>query len=709
MCSQGDTTIMKTYTILGRTVTLDDAVYNFSYYQLRYRQLSEDAVYRFNTVFFNVAANIDQLLANKDFIIREAVKDMIEDSVSTLNEKKIYDISTDEFLRMLYSNDVFYTWDNLIVRIADSNTNINQALEARRNDLEYLKDNRDRISWTGYGLSGAIQAAAVAGAMNAFSGMAYSLSNAIKFSQFSNQAASLKAENLKIFYRNAPEIIADIAQGTRDVVINLLTKRAGMKFYIPGQKDYDAACGYLETLKRGVIAAEDIPKCACDLVERFPYNPVTYEYLVTQFGDEQNEIQRLTKDLYYGDYLLSYKHECIRTFIDENRGGMTTFDGAVNIRDICRKKCLAYGIESAEYDAAFENILSEIDRCSHYCDGILYENTDELINARKEQNEFRSIIASLNTNDERSILDARSRIEKFASKSKDKYLNYMSAIMNDFDTRYRSVEGVTYDTRETADSVKSELALIANLKSTTSLSSGEKINSALERINSNDWTTPKIDLLREYFERAAEVLKYQNDVIDDHSFDFPDRLYETDKLYELLLLRFESNLFGSMKDEFNTVINDFTSRLITVGNTRYSNILEANKQYFKMLSHAHSYENNWINKSTEKKNIFSKLIDKTKETVTKGYAGDYNLFSNNGAEALPAEIPDGKSIAVKKDKTFNSDKENLMKNFNRFSLLDRTWSITDGVAYNAEQVIIPDVKISEQYINDTFRKEDNKD
>ena len=97
------------------------------------------------------------------------------------------------------------------------------------------------------------------------------------------------------------------------------------------------------------------------------------------------------------------------------------------------------------------------------------------------------------------------------------------------------------------------------------------------------------------------------------------------------------------------------------------------------------------------------------ETAAGGGGRAAGGSQDDGAEALPAEIPDGKSIAVKKDKTFNSDKENLMKNFNRFSLLDRTWSITDGVAYNAEQVIIPDVKISEQYINDTFRKEDNKD
>ena len=696
---------MKNYTILGRTVSLDDSVYNFSYYQLRYRQLSEDAVYRFNNVFFNTATSIDKLLANKDYIIREAVKDMIEDSVSTLNAKKIYDISTDTFYKMLYSNDVFYTWDNLIARIANTNSSINQAIEERREDLEYLKENRDRISWTGYGLSGAIQAAAIAGAMNGFSGLAYSLSNAIKYTQITNIGEKLKTENLKIFYRNVPEIIADIAQGTRDVVIKLLTKRAGMTFYIPSQKDYDAACGYLETLKRGVITAEDIPKCACDLVERFPYNPVTYEYLVTQFGDEQNEIQRLTKDLYYGDYMLSFKHECIRKFIDESRGGMTTFDGAVNIRDICRRKCLAYGIDCAEYDTSFERVLSEIDRCSHYCDGILYENTDELLNARKEQNEFRNIIASVNTNDENSILDAQSRIEAFTSKSKDKYLNYMSAIINDFDTRYRSVDGVTYDTRETADSVKSELALIANLKSTTSLKSDDKIDSALERINSTDWTTPKIDLLREYFERASEVLKYQNDVISKHDFVFPDRLDETDKIYELQLLRFESNLFGSIKDEFNSIINDFTTRFITIGNTRYRNILEANKQYFKMISHAHSYENNWINKSSEKKNIFSKLIDKTKETVTKGYVNDYNLISQNGTIALPAEIPDAKNIAVKKDKTFNSDKENLMKSFNRFNLLDHIWSITNGEAYEAGQVIIPDVTISEEFINDVFKKE----
>ena len=216
---------MKNYTILGRTVSLDDSVYNFSYYQLRYRQLSEDAVYRFNNVFFNTATSIDKLLANKDYIIREAVKDMIEDSVSTLNAKKIYDISTDTFYKMLYSNDVFYTWDNLIARIANTNSSINQAIEERREDLEYLKENCDRISWTGYGLSGAIQAAAIAGAMNGFSGLAYSLSNAIKYTQITNIGEKLKTENLKIFYRNVPEIIADIAQGTRDVVIKLLTKK----------------------------------------------------------------------------------------------------------------------------------------------------------------------------------------------------------------------------------------------------------------------------------------------------------------------------------------------------------------------------------------------------------------------------------------------------------------------------------------------------
>lgn len=695
---------MKEYNVLGQKIKLDDSVFNFSYLQLKYRQFNEDVQMRFDMIFFERAYSIESLIHNEKSILKDSLVNLIEASIETLNSNKIYDISTDSFYKLLYSNDVFYTWNNMIKRISEENISINAAVQERKNDLEYLKNNRDRVSWSGYGLGGAIKAATIAGAMNAFSGAAYSVSNSMQISDLESRAKNLKSETLRGFYNSASEILADIVQGTRDVVINLLRTKVGMEFYIPGQADYDSSCGYLETLQRKIIPAEDVPECICNLIESFPYNPPVYEFLVSEYGDENNDIQKMTQDLYYGDYILSFKENCVKELIKSNFNRLSTIEGIVSLREVCEKKCLYLGVDYSVYSKAFRMIEKEIIRCAHICDGVYYENDEDFEGAKSEMKEFELLYQNLDVDDENSIKNAQNKVDTFKFASKEKYSNYLSDIMNDFQRRYKTVEGITHDSIEQADLIKSELIKIRDLKNNSDLISSQSIDDAIGEIESREWHTPRAELLRNYFEDAKEILSAQSSIVKEHDYIFFDRLEKTDKLYELLILRFNASLFSILNDEFVSFLNKFNYDFIHVGSNSFDSPLEANKQYFKMLSHAYSYAKNCVNKSTGKKNIFSKLIDKTKETVTKGYQEDYNYFTQNGTQPISEkEISDVKDIIISKDKAFKSKIQELQNNYDRYGALIKVWEIEPGLKKSVSELFISDQQISLEYISDVMK------
>lgn len=123
----------------------------------------------FDTLIDNIIDTIYELINN--YTLPMAIK--------TCTTFKKYDLSSEDIFQLFKSNSCFEEIDAVIQHLYDIYNTIEEELHSEEERRAYRKANRDQFIGGGFGMSGAIKGTVKAGALNATTGIAHSVFNAI--------------------------------------------------------------------------------------------------------------------------------------------------------------------------------------------------------------------------------------------------------------------------------------------------------------------------------------------------------------------------------------------------------------------------------------------------------------------------------------------------------------------------------------------------
>lgn len=167
---------MVNYNLLGQSVEFSDAAERFYDLQFAANQACTEISRQF-AVWYKKSGNIQTVLAGYNAVIVGYLRDFaFEPLYLQLADCEIYDVSKESYwkqcIRLTRSDDVLQIIEEQYETIVNQQNNKYQYRSAR-------KANRGRWRGGGFGLSGALQGAAEAAALNAVSGLGHSAFNAV--------------------------------------------------------------------------------------------------------------------------------------------------------------------------------------------------------------------------------------------------------------------------------------------------------------------------------------------------------------------------------------------------------------------------------------------------------------------------------------------------------------------------------------------------
>lgn len=135
-----------------------------------------------------------------------------------------------------------------------------------------------------------------------------------------------------------------------------------------------------------------------------------------------------------------------------------------------------------KYLLAVESKLAAYDVRVRTFRGVVYDTREEAERYRQEEAEIGCIMRSVNADDETSLLTALEKLNALDSFLKDNPIATLRQLLDEYDVKVRTVDGVTYGTRQEAELVASEIRRAAEIMQTVLADNEQSILNAQQEI-----------------------------------------------------------------------------------------------------------------------------------------------------------------------------------------------------------------------------------
>lgn len=392
--------IMTTYEIAGETISIVTAVENERYIKVNTDNLIAQAVKNFDS-WYDSQGDLNRVGKNLDNILDSNLSPICQKGIEILAENGIYSIDLDKFLDKYVIDNL----DDIYYVLKDGLYKIGEIEDQKQEEIRYRqarKANRGRVVGGGFGLGGAVKGMATAGMINATTGMAHSLGNAVG-NMGSNIVASanktaiykdLKGE----FHKAFVDLCYKIPKGIR----RELQQGANIECKYVTVEEFDQARAILANYKEGRIPESQKKKQIITALQLDPYNISAYELIWNDYGDQTGDLNRMCQ--YFGGRLEDYIKSASKQYGDE----------------VFKKYC-------DEYEKAFNKKLIEVE-----CEKDIQTALSMLIKYCDEHGLAQDIVPHI-------------------QKCRD--------ILGDIDRELKTVHGTVYETRELAEHVRADYQL----------------------------------------------------------------------------------------------------------------------------------------------------------------------------------------------------------------------------------------------------------
>lgn len=657
------------FDLYGHELMYSTGVENYNCIRLNGERLVSNMEQKFEIDYYNKFSDIQGVVNNiEDFILVYLVG-IVDWGIEFLNNNGIHKYNRERFFDE-FGTTCFESIRNEIKRLKTQYYDIESEQEEARQYREDRKESRGRWEGGGFGLEGAIQGALTAGAANMASGLAHSAVNAIgnagsslsayskKKEMFENRANVRRLRNAVTHdMRFAYEFIAQIVNDESQIAIEK------PEYW---SEDVDAQNAVIDNIKNGYIKDRKVilDECA-KILQKNPYNEQAYTQFMALCNDPENKIEDMS--VYFGvSTIVDAKKVKIKELLDKidyyNRSNLK--DGKIKALQLAKE----FGEDTLKFEQCFDSVDRLLEDNDKKVDGFVYDSVDV---AKKEKDKIESIVARINNTNGNNIDEINviiKELEEADFLSKEKYISYLKGVLEEEDTRFRTVLGKLYSTRDEAAQAREDANTLKTAFKNQVIDSEEKFLQLQELVN-NIATTDIKEIYATYMEKCKEILEYQKEKIGT-TVDFHDKpRKDYAKFFYISYLMYKKTEFiHVMLPEYASWFDNLFVQYRTVNGKLYEAPLDADKAYIKLIEHARSYLKYISETKSEKKSFFGVLKTSVTGIVYKNYEAEYNDVTQNGTKPIPEDKKEDYDMQIKSSATTTGE----MLEYYRHSIEDAT-------------------------------------
>ena len=511
---------MRQFPILQKEFLVSDGRANYNKYYLEFKEKAIEAGDTFLKLYNDKFHSIEDVIEHALDVGNLIIQHYLEECTGYIIQLGVYNIDEEKFAKEYYL-DKFYVFGDSYQQIYDKYMDIVLTEEEKEEYRQMRKQNRGRWQGGGFGLAGAIKGSATAGAMNLVSGAMHSVFN-LGGKMLSSIAASREKD--KLFNNtNIDDVLAD---GVRDSVFYMVyaltnyIKITGIQEISLVLDDHtDEAKTLINNLKKNIVPEEKRLDLVFKAWELDPYQKETYRYIVSTYGDPQNEIETLAD--YFGVSIHDVKEGIIQQF--NKQIDFSTEEKLLEGKSLLITLIKQLGLQESEIKELKEvnDKLHKYDLGVRTVDEIVFETREEAAIARKELESIEAIISKMNKNSEASVIEAKEKIQALQLKTsiQDKHLKQIDDMLEKFDLEARTVDEMVFETREEASITREGIKSIEAIISKMDKNSEESVIEAKKSIQEFHLRSSIMDKYLEPIDAMLEEYDLQARIVDRMVFE----------------------------------------------------------------------------------------------------------------------------------------------------------------------------------------------
>lgn len=411
--------------------------------------------------------DLDELVKKVQGIGEELLRPLINETVSELVNLGLYELTTDDFFECYYHD--LYKWEEACQNIEDRYFEI--VLEQDELDKYRVarRESRSRFVGGGYGVTGAVTGMLQAGAANMAWGAVHGTFN-LAGKLVSSVQVNVKKK--KIF--DDPEVQAALlysfhrsVMGLQVAFYNVCQDKLDIKAIkevgtcISGEQEKKSS-GLLQNLELNRIPADKIKSVLMESFENNPYNKDIYLYALKKFGDKYGSLSQLAE--YFGFSIDEDKIKIVDAEFPQN--AFENEENCISAFRLLKDKADEIGLGNlSPMQVKLKEKIEAFELEARTLNGKVYQSREEVALIKAVDADFDGSC----TRNEEACLAARDRLRVKAAGLGLSQLTPAQTKINEailkYDLLARTVDGVLYDTREEAqtirDSEPTEVAIVS--------------------------------------------------------------------------------------------------------------------------------------------------------------------------------------------------------------------------------------------------------
>lgn len=478
-------------------------------------KIQETQVEKFKEIYKQYK-DMDTTINNMEADLYGLLSESIKLYVDYLIDKGFFELSIESFVRDYVQN--LDHIDNACMFVESQYGNIVLTQKQQEEYRRARKELRGRWVGGGFGISGAIKGATIAGAANAVSGMGHSV-----FNMVGNIGSSISASNEKKNLYDSSSTIRKLLEGLMNDILEVLNgcirfqkERMGIEFKQCSIKESETAANILKNIKDRNLE-EDVYKRAINTAySNDPYNADIYLSLLDRYGDEEKELNVIADFFGFSDSLQFEKNLKLRA-LKISPQDIQTFTDAKQALEKAELVVKKYGIDpnNPQYKA-IQNKYLDIKKAATTFEGVTYPTVEAVQQAKSEKKILDEIITHLNTSDFENMKKIKSEIDnaEISVYPKWSYIAKIEMEMDKLERQQRTFNGIEYPTVQDAGAAQNESIAIHEIK--------EKITQGIAEKNKDKISAGANELRTyqyKYLQLDQDYLKSVDKIIKEFDFN----------------------------------------------------------------------------------------------------------------------------------------------------------------------------------------------
>lgn len=617
---------MKEFNFYGEKIVISDGRENYIRLREEMEKIAGQLKEEFIQQYRNEYRSIDQVVASvfnmgESYLMRAAAW-----CIELMGKNHIYNYDTERFIRScgLPSMEV---WINACDKIANSYTSI--IVNAQMSGAVKQWQQNYRGKWLGTAFS----------CMPSMGKMPVDWVTGMEYPSVGDSIAPAIYPNLVAMF-NSEDTLGTLAgalyRGVAGLQKGLVSVLAGQSDHLIEGLDDEKLRDYpviFNNIVGGLVPDEDVISQAAELVRIYPFKRELYMFMFDKYGDPEKMLTEMTAYFGLGNFMEGYKVKSVEDRIA--KVDFTSVDAITEGRDQVRSVCERGGVDSSGYMEAFDELIKIARGYARYVDGIQYEEDAAADRAREELKSLFEKTHEMSGNKEDELRNIIEDVRNYSCQSRGKYISYLEEALKRAQLRYKTVKNIMFDSREDAAKARMECEAFEKLLSEPCESPEglQKLRAAVDAME-----TKVKELYANLVGIMGDVWNRQDILYSTKAMYRPEkRNAYTAMWFEALDLYTAGGLLGLKNNSYIQWFEMMRQDFLTVKGVVYNNAQEANRSYYKVLSHAWAYKKYIDERNNASKGFFSSLKNSVSGLWAEKYQDDFGWLTQGGTRFLPPD------------------------------------------------------------------------